>query len=254
MRKKHPTPILNRVQNSTFRALINGASKQSREGIGLQLRTPSRDKIEQSIRLRFNASNNESEYEAILAGLELATSVSTDRLLIWSDSQLVVGQVNEEFESRDPRMEKYVSQVKQSLNSFSVWNLEHIPKDSNEKADELASVAASLLITEIIFLPIYYQSGSSIASPWVNQVDKDPPSWMDPITLYLNAGQLPTERNKAHNLQIQATRFSLIDGQLFKRSFGGPYLKCLTPKQSQDVLAELHEGICRNHVTPRFQV
>ena len=108
-------------------------------------------------------------------------------------------------------------------------------------------MAASLPITEIIFLPIYYQSSSSIASPQVNQVDEDPPTWMDPITLYLSTGQLPTERDKAHKLQIQAARFSLIDGQLFKWSLGGPYLKCLTPEQSQYVLAELHEGICGNH-------
>ena len=81
---------------------INGVSRQSGAGIGLQLRTPSGDKIEQAIRLRFNASNKESEYEAILARLELAAALSTGRLLIQSDSQLVVGQVNEEFESRDP--------------------------------------------------------------------------------------------------------------------------------------------------------
>ena len=78
-------------------------------GIGLQLRSPSGDKIEQAIRLRFGASNNESEYEAILAELELATTFSAENLLIRSDSQLVVEQVNEEFESRDPRMVKYVS-------------------------------------------------------------------------------------------------------------------------------------------------
>ena len=44
--------------------------------------------------------------------------MSADKLLIQSDSQLVVGQVNEEYESRDPRMEKYVSLVKQRLNGF----------------------------------------------------------------------------------------------------------------------------------------
>ena len=148
-------------------------------------------------------------------------------------------------------MAKYVSRVKQCLNSFPVWKLEHVFRDSNEKEEALASVAASLLITETIFLPIYYQSGSSIASSHVNKVDKDPPSWMHPITLNLSTGQLPMERNKAHKLQIQAARFSLIDGQLFKRSFGGPYLKCLTPEQSQYVLAELHEGICRNHPSGR---
>ena len=86
----------------------------------LQLRTLSRDKIEHSIWLGFSASNNESKYEAILAKLELAAALSADRLLIWSDSQLVVEQVNEEFESRDPRMEKYVFRVKQRLNSFPV--------------------------------------------------------------------------------------------------------------------------------------
>ena len=70
---------------------------------------------------------------------------------------------------------------------------------------------------------------------------------MDPITLYLSTGQLPTERDKAHKLQIQAARFSLIDGQLFKQSLGGPYLKCPTLEQSQYVLVELNEGICGNH-------
>ena len=70
---------------------------------------------------------------------------------------------------------------------------------------------------------------------------------MDLISLYLRTGQLPSERDKAHKLQVQSARFSLVDGQLFKRSLGGPYLKCLTPKQSQYVLAELHEGICGNH-------
>ena len=72
-------------------------------------------------------------------------------------------------------MAKYVSRVKQRLNYFPDWKLEHVPKGSNEKANALASVAASLPITETIFLPIYYQSDSSIASPQVNQVDKDPP-------------------------------------------------------------------------------
>ena len=128
-----------------------------------------------------------------------------------------------------------------------VGKLKHIPKDSNEKADALASVAASLSITEIIFLPIYYQPVSSIASPQVNRVDKDLPSWMDLVTLYLSTGQLSSERDKAHKLKVQSARFSLVDGQLFKQSLGGPYLKCMTLEQSHYVLVELHEGICGNH-------
>ena len=100
-------------------------------------------------------------------------------------------------------MVKYVSRVKQRLSSFLVWKLEHILRDFNEKAHALAFVAASLPITETIFLPIYDQSVSSIASPQINQVDENLPSWMDPISLYLSTCQLPGERDKAHKLQVQ---------------------------------------------------
>ena len=52
-------------------------------------------------------------------------------------------------------MTKYVALVKQRLAGFSTWELEHVPRVSNEKADALAVVAASLPITETIFLLIY---------------------------------------------------------------------------------------------------
>ena len=98
---------------------MDGASRQTGAGIGLQLKSPGGDKIEQAIRLGFCASNNESEYETSLAGIELAAALSADKLAIRSDSQLVVGHVNVEYESRDPRMAKYVALVKQRLAGFS---------------------------------------------------------------------------------------------------------------------------------------
>ena len=70
---------------------------------------------------------------------------------------------------------------------------------------------------------------------------------MDPIRLYIVTGELPDDRDKGHKVLIQSTRFSMIDGELYKRSLGGPYLMCLTFEQGQYVLAELHEGICGNH-------
>ena len=111
----------------------------------------------------------------------------------------------------------------------------------------MAVVAASLPITETVFLPIYYQPNSSILRAQVNQVEEVPPSWMDPIRLYIAMGELPNDRDKAHKVLIQSARFSMIDGQLYKRSLGKPYLMCLTPEQGQYVLAKLHEGICGNH-------
>ena len=59
--------------------------------------------------------------------------MSTDRLLIRSDSDFVRGKVNEEYESQNPRMTKYVSLVKQRLDGFSAWKLEHITKIAMRK-------------------------------------------------------------------------------------------------------------------------
>ena len=81
----------------------------------------------------------------------------------------------------------------------------------------------------------------------VNQVEEFPPSWIDPIRLYIATGELPNDRDKVHKVLVQSARFSMIDEQLYKRSLGGAYLMCLTPEQGQYVLSELHKGICGNH-------
>ena len=155
---------------------MDGASRQRGAGVGLQLKAPIEERIEQVKRLDFPASNNEAEYEAILTGIDLAISVSSKKIIIQSDSQLVVGQVNEEYETWDQRMAKYVCLVKLRLESFTTWNLEHIPRGSNEKVDALAAVAAFLPTKETMLLPVYYWPESSIAANRVNEIEEACPS------------------------------------------------------------------------------
>ena len=112
----------------------------------------------------FLVSNNEAEYEAIIARIDLALSISLEKIIIRSDSQLVVGQVNGEYETRDERMTKYVSLVTRRLRNFAYWKLEHVSRDSNEKAKALAVVVASLPIKETVLLLVYYQPESLIST------------------------------------------------------------------------------------------
>ena len=65
---------------------VDGASRQSGSGIGLHLTSPTGERIEQAVRLGFDATNNESEYEALITRVELALAVGDDNLLIQSDS------------------------------------------------------------------------------------------------------------------------------------------------------------------------
>ena len=109
-------------------------------------------------------------------------------------------------------MTKYVSLVNLGLGSFIAWRLEHVLRDSNEKVDGLATVAASLPIKETVLLPVYYQLESSITTNWVNKIDEACPSWMTPIVHYLSSGELSNNKDKAHKIHIQEARFSLVNG------------------------------------------
>ena len=70
------------------------------------LQSPERDKLKNKIRLQYQPTNNEVEYEALLKGLELAKSVEARSILILGDSQLVMGQINGMYEAKERRMKK----------------------------------------------------------------------------------------------------------------------------------------------------
>ena len=140
----------------------------------------------------------------------------------------MVGQVNGEYETRDQRMAKYVSLINLRSGSFAAWLLEHVSRSTYEKVDALAVVAASLPIKGTVLLPVYYKPESSITTNQVNEVNETGPSWMTLVVRYLNLRELPDNRAETHKIQVQAAQFSLINRQLYKRSLGGFYLKCLT--------------------------
>ena len=108
-----PQPDVDKGNAGWWILNVDGASRQTGAGVGLQLTTLNGEMIENAIQLDFPVSNNETEYEAILAGVNLVKPVSSEKLIIHSDSQLVVGQVNKEYETRDQRMVKYICLVKQ---------------------------------------------------------------------------------------------------------------------------------------------
>ena len=69
--------------------------------------------IKYALQFAFLTLNNEVEYEALIVGLKFAKELDIPKLKVFSDSQLVVGQVNGEFEARSPSMAKYLGKVKE---------------------------------------------------------------------------------------------------------------------------------------------
>ena len=66
---------------------MDGPSHKMGAGVGLKIKAPTREMIEQTMRLDLPASNNETEYEAILDEIDLAKSVSSEKLIIRNESQ-----------------------------------------------------------------------------------------------------------------------------------------------------------------------
>ncbi|KAL6334899.1 hypothetical protein AAG906_023704 [Vitis piasezkii] len=225
---------------------VDGASRSSGSGVGLLLQSPTGEHLEQAIRLGFPASNNEAEYEAILSGLDLALALSVSKLRVYSDSQLVVRHVQKEYEAKDARMARYLTKVRDTLQRFTEWTIEKIRRTENGRADALAGIAASLPIKEAILLPIYVQANPSVAeASTCNTIEAKQAcaqEWTNDIIEYLRTGTLPEDPKQAHKIRVQAARFTLIGGHLYKRSFTGPYLRCLSHSEALYVLAELHEG------------
>ena len=72
------------------------------------LHSPKGDEIRCMIRLDFPMTNNEAEYEALVAGLDLAKAVGAASMVIHCDSQVITNQVNGDYDCKGERMKKYL--------------------------------------------------------------------------------------------------------------------------------------------------
>ena len=97
--------------------------------------------IEQALRFAFKASNNRAEFEALIAGMLLAKEMGAQSLLAKSDSQLVTGQVTGEYQAKDPQMAAYLRYVEVLKGAFAAFELVHVLREQNGRADLLAKLA-----------------------------------------------------------------------------------------------------------------
>jgi len=78
--------------------------------------------------------------------------------------------------------------------------------------------------------------------------------WTSPILSYLKDGQLPPNPEEAKKIQKWATRFTVLNDELYKRGFSQPYLRCIEEEEAKYVLEEVHRGICGDHSGPKSLV
>ena len=214
----------------SWKVYVDGAANYRGSGVGLVLVSPERITIEKSLRLGFLAINNEAEYEALLVGMTMGGKA----VEMFSDSRLVVGQVQGELEARDPRMQEYLNQVRHLQYGFESFALSQVPRSRYAHADSLATLATSSAqdLPWIILVEDLHKPSEEVRNViQVHQV-RVGPSWMDPIVLFLKEDVLPENKSEADMVRRKAPWFWLSEDQkLYRRSFSSPYLLCVTLKQ-----------------------
>jgi ribonuclease HI len=134
---------LEEKQERKWEVEIDGSSVKGVGGVGIVFKTPEGHLLKHSVRLQYPTTNNEAEYEALLTGLRIARELGATTLRIQSDSQLIVGQVNGEYEAKEDRMAKYLKLVRSTIGWFDEVTLVQVPREQNTEADALAKLASS---------------------------------------------------------------------------------------------------------------
>ncbi|GKV27231.1 hypothetical protein SLEP1_g36424 [Rubroshorea leprosula] len=198
------TPEPTNSEAELWTLYVDGSSNSRGSRAGAVLMGPGSFRSEHALKFNFEATNNMAEYEALLLGLRLAAELKVRSLQVYSDSQLIVNQVNSTCEVTDPTPVKYLAVVLKLKSQFERFQLTKISRSDNGHADSLSKLAS------------YCSSGL-----------------------------------RGDELRKKASRYTLVDGTLYKRSYSLPLLRCLTPYEAEYALCEVHEGVYGSHVGAR---
>ncbi|XP_074352712.1 uncharacterized protein LOC141691859 [Apium graveolens] len=195
-------------------------------------------------------TNNEAEYEALLAGMELARSLEAKHLRAFSNSMLVVNHFYGEYEERDPRTKAYITKVKDASLSFETFELIQIERENNGRADALSRLASAETESLVDFIYITEAKMPSIEKKEYLEIHQGN-DWMTPLRNFLEKVILPLDRREAQKIKYRASSYTIINGRMYRRSVSQPLLRCLNTEEQRQALEAVHEGICGEHLAGR---
>ncbi|XP_035843886.1 uncharacterized protein Mb2253c-like [Helianthus annuus] len=197
--EQNPTPP---PSSSDIWALYtDGASNEDSAGEGLRLVSPDGQELTYAIRRDFKSTNNEAEYEALLAGLRLAVKLGVQHLEAHVDSLLVAGQVRGDYTIKGDIMILYLEQALQLKSKFTSFNILHINRTENKPADaflKLASTSFQQLAKEICF-----------------EILQNPSVPLSQVNV-IQYGLTPESKAEARKLQYKACHYQMGDSILYR--------------------------------------
>ncbi|GAV76114.1 RVT_3 domain-containing protein [Cephalotus follicularis] len=210
---------------------VDVSSCVSGSGAGLVLTSADGWTIEYALRFGFKATNNETEWEALIAGLTIVKHLEVQQIEASSDSQLVVGLVSGEYEAREDSMNKYLTYFQSLKSAFQTVRVLKVPRAENARADQLSKLTIAEELQENKTVLMDYLDRPTVSEVYMMYIDAPHEvNWMTPFINWPRNGILPDDPSEARKLMYRVNRYQLRDEILYKRLFSFPWLMCMTAR------------------------
>jgi len=174
------------ASNQSWRMYFDGASNALGHGIGAILISPDGNYYPFTARLNFDCTNNIAEYEACVMGLQAAIERGIKSLQVFGDSALVIYQLRKEWETRDAKLIQYGKLISELKQSFDEINFQHLPREENQMADALATLASMFKVNRESEVTPIHMSIYEAPAPCHNlEEEKDALPWYHDILRYI---------------------------------------------------------------------
>ena len=156
---------------------------------------------------------------------------------------------------KEERLKHYYGYLKTLMKGFDKCLFIHLSRDENQMADALATLSSMWdkptgtmmkpLVTIKIRAPCY--SGESVMSTQIGPEEK--PRFYD-IQKFIEERKYPDETNskEKYALRVLACNYTGHEGILYKRILNGTQLRCLNKNEADEVMREIHAGVCGSHM------
>jgi ribonuclease HI len=216
---------------------FDGSLQLQGTGAGILVTSPKGERFKYVLQMHFLAFNNAAEYESLLHGLRITTTLEIHRLKVLGDSLLIVSQANKEGSWLDAKMLLYCQELRKVENNFDGLEYLHILRGKNEVADELAKLSSSLaMVPTGVFLQELHEPNiskalakaikaaeSSQETPPPSESITESPEVMEihsdchtPFMIYFRIGGLPEDMVGHERLHCRAGQYTLVNYDLFR--------------------------------------
>jgi ribonuclease HI/uncharacterized protein YehS (DUF1456 family) len=214
---------------------FDGAARREESGAGVVFVSPQKHMLPFAFRLNEPCSNNVAEYQALIAGLQMALDMKISYLEVYGDSKLVINQLLTHYEVRNEGLVPYFRLATRLIEEFDGISLEHIPRSENKIADALANLATTLALSaeERVNVPVCNRWALTSTEEYTSETNAisvsvvEDEDWRQPLIDYLEHGKLPDDSRHKTEVRRRAPRFIYYKDTLYRRSFDGLFLRCL---------------------------